>query len=317
MLDQPIDKAALDGFSKNLRSQFSAAIKISLPEARQVLTDANNIIKQLKPADDAAQESLTELRETAAFLQRVLAAQETDIQTLAEKILHDPDDFENLLIYGIKFQMLENRLYERESLEQGMERLDRVTETLRQAIAKTTNDRVKNECNDYLLRIDEYLRPKLNQAQERLSLVGTAAVLPSADHGSWLDGHPFDAADLERRVILLDFWALWCGPCIAGLPQVNAWHEKYAPEGLIIVAVAHLDEDSERSTQLEKMRDLFREQTLGFRCFLDDGMLLDAHRVRGLPHYALIDRSGKIRFVRTGNGAHEDLESEIQKLLTE
>ena len=53
-----------------------------------------------------------------------------------------------------------------------------------------------------------------------------------------LEGHPIDLKkNLGKNVIMLDFWATWCGPCIQAMPQVDAVAKKFAPKGLVFYAV--------------------------------------------------------------------------------
>jgi thiol-disulfide isomerase/thioredoxin len=75
-------------------------------------------------------------------------------------------------------------------------------------------------------------------AVQRLKLPGQAMQLK----GKMVDGSPFDLAGLKGKVVLVDYWATWCGPCIAEMPTLRKLHEKYKTQGFEIVGVS-IDED--------------------------------------------------------------------------
>ena len=72
----------------------------------------------------------------------------------------------------------------------------------------------------------------------RLSLPGN----PMEITGTLLNGKPFDQSTLAGKVVLVDFWATWCGPCIAEIPNVLEAYEKYSSQGFEVVGVS-LDQD--------------------------------------------------------------------------
>ena len=67
---------------------------------------------------------------------------------------------------------------------------------------------------------------------------------PLRDVVAWKNSPPLELSQLKGKVVLLDFWGFWCGPCIARMPWLFELHDKYAKEGLVVIAV-HLDAHSE------------------------------------------------------------------------
>jgi thiol-disulfide isomerase/thioredoxin len=54
---------------------------------------------------------------------------------------------------------------------------------------------------------------------------------------AWKNGGPVRLEDLRGKVVVLDFWGYWCGPCLGSMPRLMALHDKYEDKGLVIIAV--------------------------------------------------------------------------------
>ena len=127
---------------------------------------------------------------------------------------------------------------------------------------------------------------------------------------------------MRGRVVVLDFWATWCGPCRAALPRM-AELGRWARENSIPVEVVAVH-TSEQSRTLDRRRqriaDFVDEQKLdadGMQMVLDlDGSVADAYAVRGLPTTVIIDSEGRIVTVKTGfgPGSEERLKQDLLDL---
>jgi len=119
---------------------------------------------------------------------------------------------------------------------------------------------------------------------------------------------------LEGQVILLDFWASWCGPCKSSFPAMEELTKKYADQGLTIVAVS-VDK------KLENMQRFLKSEKVSFTVVRDaQQKLVAAADIHAMPTSFLIDRSGKIRFIHTGFNGDETTRQyvkEIEQLLGE
>lgn len=150
-------------------------------------------------------------------------------------------------------------------------------------------------------------------------------VLPVASLAQWKEGDnlpdfaPFRLEgklpeELKGRVILLDFWASWCGPCKSSFPAMEQLTKRYADQGLTIIAVS-VDE------KRENIQRFLEANKVSFAVVRDaQHKLVAAADIRSMPTSFLIDRSGKIRFVHAGfdqDKSPREYAKEIEQLLRE
>ncbi|SFM64170.1 TlpA family protein disulfide reductase [Marinobacter zhejiangensis] len=125
------------------------------------------------------------------------------------------------------------------------------------------------------------------------------------------DSGQVNLSDLRGKVVLLDFWASWCGPCRQSFPWMNDMQSKYQAQGLEVVAI-NLDQDAEAAA------DFLREIPADFTVAYDpDGVSPQAYGVMGMPSAYLIDREGRIHSQHIGfhNDRKDNYEADIQRLL--
>jgi len=131
-------------------------------------------------------------------------------------------------------------------------------------------------------------------ALKRLGLIGK----PVALAGKMADGHDFDFSQYKGKVVLVDFWATWCGPCIAELPNVVENYQKYHSKGFEIVGIS-LDDEVEKLTAFVKEKKLPWTQLFSpdesLRGFEDP--LVKQFGVSGIPATFLVDKNGNIAAV--------------------
>ncbi len=128
-----------------------------------------------------------------------------------------------------------------------------------------------------------------------------------------VSGGNLDLASLRGKVVLVDFWATWCLPCIAEIPTFNQLDKEYEKKGLEIIAVS-LDEEGAAKVKpfLKKYPTLYT-QTIGNRDVASRFSVEDS----SLPVAILIDKQGRIRFRHVGIKEKDVFESGIKQLLAE
>jgi len=132
--------------------------------------------------------------------------------------------------------------------------------------------------------------------------------------GTTADGAKFDLSQYKGKVVLVDFWATWCGPCVAALPELKKTYEKYHRKGLEVVGVS-LD------SELKDLTDFVEKEKIAWVNLIgeekDGGIkfpLAEKYGIVGIPTQFLLGKDGKV--VAQSLGAR-DFTKEIEKLLAE
>ncbi len=123
-----------------------------------------------------------------------------------------------------------------------------------------------------------------------------------------IDGTKVDLAKMKGKVVLIDFWATWCGPCIAELPSVKKTYKKLNPKGFEIIGIS-LD------TKESALKRFVKKENMPWPQFFDGkgwgNSLAKKHGIRSIPAMWLVDKQGNL----VDLNARANLEKKVEDLL--
>jgi peroxiredoxin len=151
------------------------------------------------------------------------------------------------------------------------------------------------------------------------SLSGTTA--PAADASgpapsftlNGLGGETGTLSQYKGQVVMLNFWATWCGPCQQEMPLLDQMYRKYKPAGFTLIGV-NVDKEA------PAVRQLLARRPVSFPVLLDPAsQVSNAYHVDEMPSTVLIDRKGNVRFIHRGYkpGDENEYQDRIRQLIRE
>ncbi len=216
--------------------------------------------------------------------------------------LQFPDIREHDISNHNKFLYLDKKTYLPQKIISYNDALDKKNVQVRTFSKILVNDRSSEQQlanKELLTSYTQLVRSTKNELEVLIGKEAPAFALQS------FAGQPVNLQDLRGKMVLLDFWEVWCGPCIQSMPKVQAMHEKYGEKGLVVLGVT-LDKNNLSSNKLfaEKKKFTFTN-TLG------NEQTEKSYKVNAIPEYILIDKTGKIILAQAG------FSEEIEKMIKE
>jgi thiol-disulfide isomerase/thioredoxin len=132
---------------------------------------------------------------------------------------------------------------------------------------------------------------------------------PSLSSIKFLSGPVKDVKELEGKVLLIDFWATWCGPCRRSIPHLKEWSDKYGKQGLVVLGITR--------EGAEVVKPFLKKNGMNYPIAQQDGGLAASYGITGIPQFYIIDRNGKIRHAQTGAGGYDEIEKSFKEALDE
>ena len=351
--NNPDDVKAFNAWLNETFTAISAVMDSAPDDAAKKLAAAKEFLGELKPESAAGKLQVTRGTQIVTNYEEALELSRTTVADLEKKLTETPEKTNDLGLlrkYTRKVSMEISSLArtEPDQAETLMNSAKEFTEKLNEvATEKAAKAQIES-----LNRIWPQLARSIEQSKKLAALIGTpAGPLEIAD---WANGETLLESDLKGKVVLLDFWAIWCGPCIATFPHLREWQEKYSEQGLVIVGVTSYygyewndetnrpmrpmkkpavategakKEEAEKESVVtheaeQAMLKKFAEfHSLKHRFALQgaDSSVSKHYAVTGIPQAVVIDRQGIVRLVKVGSGPAnaKALHDMIEKLLDE
>jgi len=125
-----------------------------------------------------------------------------------------------------------------------------------------------------------------------------------------LDGKTVKLSDLKGKIVVIDFWATWCGPCRASFPTLQKVADKYRDNPNIVILAIDTREDVKIEEQIAKVKEFIEKNKYTFTVLFDEGFDLK-YEVEGIPTKFIIDRYGKIQFKKVGFSGEAEMLTEM------
>ncbi len=170
-------------------------------------------------------------------------------------------------------------------------------------------------------RLVDMIKPDVSRFLISLAFLAFASIAPGAERvapeitaDEWLNAEPISIRTLRGKVVLVEFWTFGCWNCKNVEPFVKQWHETYADQGLVILAVHSPEFRHERD--IENVRKYVADNGISYPVPIDNDFSTwrDFDNI-AWPAMYLIDKHGHIEYIHIGEGAYARTEAKIQELL--
>jgi cytochrome c biogenesis protein CcmG/thiol:disulfide interchange protein DsbE len=128
-----------------------------------------------------------------------------------------------------------------------------------------------------------------------------------------LEGKPLSLAQYGGKVVLLMFWATWCGPCIMEIPHLNSLQKEYGDKGFAVISISV---DNPKRVTPEKLAEFVKKRNINYRVAAATAKVVrDYGGARSIPTSFIIDRQGRLQARFIGSRRKEEFERVIKTLL--
>jgi thiol-disulfide isomerase/thioredoxin len=139
--------------------------------------------------------------------------------------------------------------------------------------------------------------------------LGPGSPMPSIQAAGWINGSAPSPESLKGKVLVVDAWAYWCGPCLAEAPHLVASYDTFHNRGVVFIGLT-----GDRGKNILDMKRFLQDGKIPWPCAYGAGQTLDALGVQGIPQVWVVGADGKIRWNFDSEGS---LDNAIEDALAE
>jgi len=309
----PDDAGALNVFFTQNFGKIGSLLRTDAVAAEKKISQLKEQIEAMSPTKQESKALVLRAKTALKYYESQVALARVTRAELEERLKANADDADALTKYAAKAtQEIASQIGSdpgaaRKQIASSREFLEGLKSTAKPSTRPTIDQA--------MARLSS-LTSSLDAEQTREKLIGQKAAPLAVE--TWVNGSPLSDVDLKGKVVLLDFWAVWCGPCIATFPHLREWNEKYADKGLVILGITSYynydwDEKADRATRSQEKVAPEKEQAMLVKFAAQNKL---AHRfgiqkaselskfygVTGIPQAVVIDREGIVRLIKVGSG---------------